>query len=110
MSTPGFLAGGEIGYNWQTPNSNVVLGIEAAANWLTSNGTNTCVAFSGLFVSANCRAQPNMVGDLTARVGWAYGHFNHSLVYVKGGAAFAHDQIDITTNATPNCWPWSSRH
>jgi opacity protein-like surface antigen len=100
VTTPGFLAGGQIGYNWQVPSSNLVLGVEADANWLTSDGTNTCLAYSGNFVSANCRAQPNMMGDLTARVGWAYGQFNHSLFYVKGGAAFVHSQIDITTNNT----------
>ena len=101
VTTPGFLAGGQIGYNWQVPNSNLVLGVEADASWLTSDGTNTCLAYSGFFVSANCRAQPNTMGDLTARVGWAYGQFNHSLFYVKGGAAFVHNQIDITTNGTP---------
>ena len=41
------------------------------------------------------------MGNLTARVGWAYGQFNHSLFYVKGGAALVHNQIDITTNDTP---------
>ena len=102
VTIPGFMAGGQIGYNWQVPNSNLVLGVEADASWLTSDGTNTCLAFSGNFVSANCRAQPNTMGDLTARVGWAYGQFNHSLFYVKGGAAFIHNQIDITTNHTPD--------
>jgi len=99
--TPGFLAGGQIGYNWQVPNSNLVMGVETDASWLTSDGTNTCLAFSGYFVSATCRARPNFVGDLTARVGWAYGLLNHSLIYVKGGAAGAHNQIDIATNNTP---------
>ncbi len=101
VTTPGYLAGGQIGYNWQAPNSNLVLGVEADFGWLDSDGTNTCLAYSGNFVSANCRAQPNMMGDLTARVGWAYGQFNHSLFYVKGGAAFVHNQIDITTNGAP---------
>ena len=101
VATPGFLAGGQIGYNWQVANSNWVLGAEADANWLTSDGTNTCLAFSGLYVSANCRAQPNMISDLTARVGWAYGRFDHSLIYLKGGAAVVHDQVSVTTNATP---------
>lgn len=101
VTTPGFLAGGQVGFNWQVPNSNLVLGVEADASWLTSDGTNTCLAYSGIFLSANCRAQPNMMGDLTARVGWAYGQFNHSLLYLKGGAAVVHSQIDITTNHTP---------
>jgi hypothetical protein len=42
-----------------------------------------------------------MLGELTARVGWSYGQFNHSLVYVKGGAAYVHDHVDIATNRTP---------
>jgi opacity protein-like surface antigen/outer membrane protease len=99
VSTPGFLAGGQIGYNWQ--NDDLVYGLEADISALDSDGTNTCLASSDLFVSANCRARPNMMGDLTARVGWAYGHYNHSLLYFKGGAAFVHNQIDIATNATP---------
>ena len=41
VTTPGFLTGGQIGYNWQVPNSNWVLGVEADASWLTSDGTNT---------------------------------------------------------------------
>jgi opacity protein-like surface antigen/outer membrane protease len=100
VTTPSFLAGGQIGYNWQAPNSNWVVGVEADASWLTSDGTNTCLAFSGLFVSANCRARPNMIGDLTGRIGWAYGYSNHSLLYIKGGAAFVRNQINIETNAT----------
>jgi opacity protein-like surface antigen len=77
-----------------------VFGLEAGLDWLDSDGTNTCLAASGLFVSANCHARPNMMGDLTAHMGWAYGYSNHSLLYAKGGATFVHNQIDITTNAT----------
>jgi opacity protein-like surface antigen len=100
--TPGFLAGGQIGYNWQLTRSNWVLGVEADLSLLDSEGTNTCLAFSGLFVSATCRAQPDVMGDLTARVGWAYDYTNPSLFYVKGGAAFVLDRIDVATNATPS--------
>ena len=42
-----------------------------------------------------------MMGDLTARVGWAYAR-NHSLLYAKGGAAVIRNHVDITTNATEN--------
>ncbi len=101
VTTPGFMAGGQIGFDWQVPNSNLVLGVEADVSWLTSDGANTCLAYSGNFVSANCRAQANTMGDLTARLGWVYGYSNHSLLYVKGGAALVHNQIDIATNATP---------
>jgi opacity protein-like surface antigen len=100
ITTSEFLAGGQIGYNWQPVNSPWLFGFEADLDWLDSNGTNTCLAYSGFFVSANCRSQPNVLGDVTARVGLTYGHSNHSLVYAKGGAAFIHNQINITTNAT----------
>ena len=100
VTTPNFMAGGQFGYNWQSPNSNLVIGLEADLNWLDSDGTNTCLAASGLFVSANCRVRPSMMGDLTARVGMAYGRSDHSLLYAKGGVAFIRNQVDITTNAT----------
>jgi opacity protein-like surface antigen len=100
VTTPGFLAGAQIGYNWQVPNSPWVFGLEGDLDWLDSDGTNTCLAYSGFFVSANCHAQPKLMGDLTGRVGWAYGQFNHSLFYAKGGAAFIRDQTDITRNGT----------
>jgi hypothetical protein len=43
-----------IGYNWQK--GATVFDVEADANWANVDGTTTCYAFSGFFVSANCRA------------------------------------------------------
>lgn len=100
--TPAFLFGAQIGYNWQLPNLPWVLGVQADLSWLDSAGTNTCLAPSGFRVSANCQAQPNAMADVTARVGWTYGAAMQSLLYVKGGAAFVHDQVDIQTNAAVN--------
>src|ERR1700733_6819469 len=60
VSTPGFLGGFQTGYNWQVPQTRLVFGIEADLSGLTSIGTNTCLAYSGLFLSANCRAEPNV--------------------------------------------------
>src|SRR5665647_1786769 len=57
VRTPAVLGGGQIGYNWQIPNSNWVLGVEADATALSSDGTATCLASSGLFFSANCRVR-----------------------------------------------------
>jgi opacity protein-like surface antigen len=96
VTTPGFLAGGQIGYNWQVPNSPWVLGVEGDISGLVSNGTNTCLAFSGLFVSANCSSRPDVTGTLTGRVGYAFGPSGTTLIYAKGGGAWAHDNIDIT--------------
>jgi hypothetical protein len=50
VRTPGFLAGAQIGYNWEAPNSPWVFGLEADLSRLNSDGTNTCLAFSGAFL------------------------------------------------------------
>ncbi len=113
VSTPAFLGGGQIGYNWQVPNSSWVFGVEAEISALDSVGTNTCLASSGFFVSANCRVRPDATVAVTGRIGYAAGLEGRTLLYVKGGLAGVHDFIDITTNAnlpalvTANTlWKW----
>jgi opacity protein-like surface antigen/outer membrane protease len=98
VRTPAFLGGGQVGYNWQPTNSHVVLGAEADLSALASSGTNTCLAFSGFFQSSNCQVQPNWMATLTGRVGYALGANDRSLLYIKGGASWVHDNIDITNN------------
>ena len=46
VRSPGFLGGGEIGYNWQAPGSRWVLGVEADGSLMDFDGTNTCFAVS----------------------------------------------------------------
>src|SRR5262245_16470215 len=83
VRSPGFLAGGQVGYNYQL--GSVVFGIEGDASWATSDGTNTCFAVSGQLVSSNCRVRPDFYATLTGRLGYAAGR---SLLYAKGGAAW----------------------
>jgi opacity protein-like surface antigen len=90
--------GGQIGYNWQIPRSAFVLGIEADADLISSNGSGTCFASSGFFISANCRVRPDAGGSFTGRLGYAAGKSGRTLVYVKGGIAGLDEGIDITTN------------
>jgi opacity protein-like surface antigen/outer membrane protease len=99
VSTPGFLGGFQAGYNWQAPQTRLVLGVEADLSGLVSIGTNTCVAASGLFISANCRAEPNASTTVTPRIGYAIDPQQHTLLYIKGGFAAVHDHIDIASNA-----------
>jgi opacity protein-like surface antigen/outer membrane protease len=98
VSTPGFLGGFQAGYNWQVPQTRLVLGIEADLSGLSSIGTNTCLAFSGLFVSADCRAQPNASTTVTPRIAYAIDPQQRTLLYIKGGFAAVHDHIDIASN------------
>lgn len=113
VHTPAFLGGGQIGYNWQVPDSPWVLGAEADVSRLASDGTNTCLAYSGFFVSANCRARPDIATTLTGRVGYAAGPSGRSLLYLKGGLAGIHETVSVTTNAGPpalarstSVWKW----
>ena len=71
VRTPGMLAGGQLGYNWLF--GRTLLGLEADASWADTDGTNTCLAFSGFYVGSNCHTHIDALGTLTARLGWALG-------------------------------------
>jgi opacity protein-like surface antigen len=99
VRSPAALGGLQAGYNWQAPNSHWVFGVEADASALGADGTATCLASSGFFISANCRVRQNASGSLTGRIGYAAGPQGRTLIYAKAGAALLEEQIDMTTNA-----------
>ena len=53
------LGGVQAGYNWQVPNTFFVLGVETDVSAIGANGSGTCLASSGYFISANCRTRPD---------------------------------------------------
>ena len=97
---PGFMLGGQVGYNWQLAGSPWVLGLEGELSWLDADGSNNCFSPSGQFTSSTCSARPHYTGTLTGRAGVAFGPAGRTLVYGKGGAAFLHNRVDMTTNET----------
>ncbi|MCP3397094.1 outer membrane beta-barrel protein [Bradyrhizobium sp. CCGB20] len=96
VDTPVFLAGGQVGYNWQ--NNGWVFGVELDVSGDVSDGTNTCLAASGFLVSANCKAGPNVFVTGTGRVGYAFGALGHTLAYLKGGVAWQNNRGHIFNN------------
>jgi opacity protein-like surface antigen/outer membrane protease len=96
VRTPGALWGVQAGYNWQS--GSTVFGIEVDTSLFDGNGTNTCLAFSGNFNSANCHVTPTWLGTLTGRIGAAVGPHGRTLLYVKGGAAWIHNDFQVTNN------------
>lgn len=96
VRTPGPLGGGQLGYNWQFGTG--LLGLEADASLAELEGTNTCFAYSGQFVSANCRAKIDALGTLAARFGWFLSPDARTLVYGKAGLAFAHGELHAKPN------------
>ena len=97
VRTPGPMAGGQAGYNWQL--GRTLLGIEADVSWADFFGTNTCFAYSGFYVSANCVAEADALGTLAGRLGWLVGSDGGMLLYGKAGGAWMSGDVSSTTNA-----------
>jgi outer membrane immunogenic protein len=77
----GAVAGGQIGYRWQT--GAFVFGLEAQGDWADLSGSNTSTVFGVIN-----RTRIDALGLFTGQVGYAW---NNALLYVKGGAAVVSD-------------------
>ena len=83
----GSIGGVQLGFNYQL--RSVVLGLEADASWASVDGTTRC-AFS-YFI---CSSQVGSLGTLAARIGVP---LDRTLLYVKAGAAWAHDKYHMNS-------------
>ncbi|MBB4380275.1 outer membrane protein [Bradyrhizobium sp. SBR1B] len=81
----GFIGGIQAGYNFQ---SGIILyGFEGDFLWSGIKGRSDC------FVVVNCTYENKWIADITGRVGVIVG--DRGLLYLKGGAAWAHSSIGI---------------
>src|SRR6202022_259768 len=89
VSTSGWLAGGQIGADYQI--QNWVIGVEGQASWTNAKGSTTCGG-----VGTPAAAAAGRLGTAAVRAGYA---FDRLLVYGKGGAAWTNDnyQVKFTT-------------
>jgi opacity protein-like surface antigen len=111
----GGVAGGQIGYNVQA--ASWVFGLEVDASWADIDGTARCAAATFL-----CNARVDSLGTIAGRLG--YAGIDRLLLYMKGGAAWAHDKFrmsappllnnNIVSFAAPNVfmandirWGWA---
>jgi opacity protein-like surface antigen len=97
VRTPTAQIGGQFGYNWQMPGRDLMFGIEGDISAIQADGTNTCLATSGIVVSATCRIRQDALATLTGRLGLVTGASGRTLFYAKGGAAWIHETIDVAT-------------
>lgn len=90
----GFVAGGQIGCNfWQ--NDRIVFGIEGQASWADMDGS--VGPLTGPTVGLNAfRTEADVIGSIAGRLGYAAGANGQTLLFVKGGAAFIHEQFFAT--------------
>src|SRR3954451_19837911 len=82
----GGVAGGQIGYRWQS--NQFVFGLEAQGDW--ADLKNTRVSLFNPTLST--RTRTDGIGLFTGQLGWAW---NAALLYVKGGAAVTNNRFDI---------------
>jgi outer membrane immunogenic protein len=90
----GFIAGGQIGCNlWQ--NDRWVFGIEGQASWADMDGS---VGPNPLVTAGynGFRTEADIIGSIAGRLGYAAGTNGQTLFFVKGGAAFIHEQFFTT--------------
>jgi outer membrane immunogenic protein len=87
----GALAGGQIGYRWQT--GTWVFGLDAQGDWANIKGSNASQFIPG---SSN-QSRINAIGLFTGQVGYTW---DNVLWYVKGGAAIAGQKYNGITTAT----------
>jgi outer membrane immunogenic protein len=84
----GGVAGGQVGYRWQS--GAFVFGVEGQGDWADLRGSNISV-FAPAFTN---RSKIDAFGLITGQVGYA---FNNVLLYVKGGAAVTADRFSVAT-------------
>lgn len=108
----GFTIGGVIGYNWQK--CNTVFGIEAEFNW-TDIERDSNLNLDGLGLGAgnlfSAKSTMDWYGAIKMRTGFA---FDHLLLYLTGGFAFANIEhvgndnfgLGIGFNSSDTRWGW----
>jgi outer membrane immunogenic protein len=84
----GFLAGGQVGFNYQT--GSWVLGIEAQGSWTNATGRNSpLTAPPPAAIDTHLDSDINWLVTVTGRIGHS---INGSLLYLKGGLALADER------------------
>jgi outer membrane immunogenic protein len=99
----GAVAGGQVGFNYQT--GPWVLGVEGQFSWANLDGNH----LNPLDLADSLTTRVRWMSSVAARIGYA---FERTLVYVKGGGAWArdhHETIDLgvlerTGGATRSGW------
>jgi len=97
VTTAGFLAGLQLGYNWQVA-PRWVVGVDADASYLDSNGTDTCIQASTTLIGSNCQVTPRVLATLAGRLGFLVDPQGRTLIYGKAGAAWIGSDVSISPN------------
>ena len=89
-----FMAGGQIGYNWQI--NNFVLGVEADGDWLSRNNNNGAgIIVPGIAGPIAVTSNSTFLTTVAARFGFAV---NRALIYGKAGGGWVGQSNVTVTN------------
>lgn len=93
----GFIGGGQIGYNWQAPQSNWVFGLEADFSGVSSAQGRAASGFlsAGAPFTITEASRTDWLSTVRGRIGYAW---DRSLLYVTGGLAIADVRVSSTYN------------
>ena len=99
----GWLAGGTVGYNYQT--GSIVWGIEGDFDWSNVKGSATCAP------GVTCSTEDRWLATVRGRLGYA---FDRWLPYITGGGAMGNVRASINVpafgfmdSASKNLWGWT---
>src|SRR3954465_15764361 len=84
----GAVAGGQIGYRWQS--GQFVFGLEAQGDWADLSGSRASLSNPAF----TTRTKVEDLGLFTGQIGYAW---SAALFYLKGGAAFTRNRFDVLT-------------
>jgi outer membrane immunogenic protein len=90
-NTRGWLAGGQVGCNYQFSGS-WLLGVEGEYAWANIKGDTVDPFFAGKNGPNVLSAKTDGLASATGRVGFVW---DRALFYAKGGAAWAHDRYNV---------------
>ncbi|WP_245441071.1 outer membrane protein [Methylovirgula ligni] len=90
LTSSGFVAGGTVGFNYQFPTSNFVLGFEGDFDWSDIKGEDSYTDnYADYSYGETYGSKLNWLATARARIGYAVSTpFGNLLPYVTGGAAF----------------------
>jgi len=91
----GWFGGVQLGYNYQLPASNWLVGIEGDFSWAGIDGDSSDPSPVTPATRVNLsHGKVDWLATATGRLGYAYSNW---LFYAKGGAAWAHQEAKATT-------------
>jgi uncharacterized protein (UPF0210 family) len=104
VNTSGFLAGLQLGYDWQI-NPRWVVGVVADVNYLDGKGTFTCMQASPTLLGSNCEVDPRALASVAGHLGYLLDPLGRTLLYGKAGGAWTNSEITVHPNNSGNLQP-----